>query len=60
MAPRINLILQPDNRAEHPRQDLYRGREGDWVIEVYTPTGERPMSADVHFEFFEFDEETHR
>lgn len=52
MALKIRLKFQPDNRAEHPRSDLYQGREGDWLIEVYVPSGEDPLEADVHFEFW--------
>lgn len=49
MALKIKLRLEEG--YEHPRLDRYSAREGDWDFEVYVPRGERPTTADVHFEF---------
>ncbi len=49
MSLQINLALEPASRGEH--WDRYYAQEGEWFIEIRVPKGERPTSADVHFEF---------
>jgi len=49
MALQIKLELEPAARGEH--WDYYYAQEGDWYIEIHVPKGERPINADIHFEF---------
>lgn len=54
MALSIKLQLEPAARGEHC--DRYYAQEDEWFIEIRVPKGERPTSADVHFEFETGDE----
>lgn len=55
MTLKIKLALEEAARGE--RLDRYYAQEGDWFFEVYVPSGEQPITADIHFEFADEPEE---
>lgn len=51
MALEVKLELEKASRGE--RVDRYYAQEGNWFFQIHVPKGERPDTANVHFEFAE-------